>query len=81
MIKIFITWSPPPHGSVQSVQFDHSDQLPLTVKFKSAFKSVTNWESVCGTVDSVVVSDSGGTGFESSHRQLLLNKFTVNCLL
>ena len=33
--------------------------------------------SGCGTVDSAVASDIRGPGFESSHRQLLLNMFTV----
>ena len=33
-----------------------------------------------GIVDSAVASDTRGPGFESSHRQQLLNMFTVNCL-
>ena len=37
--------------------------------------------SDCGTVDSMVASDSRGPGFESSHRQILLNILPVNYLL
>ena len=34
----------------------------------------------CGTIDSAVSSDIREPGFESYHRQLLLNIFAVNCL-
>ena len=33
----------------------------------------------CGTVDIAIGSDTRGPWFESSHWQLLINKFTVNC--
>ena len=35
--------------------------------------------SCCGTVGSAVASATKGPGFEYSHRQLLLNEYTVNC--
>ena len=36
--------------------------------------------SGCDAVGRAVTSDTRGPGFESSHRQLLLTIFTVNCL-
>ena len=37
--------------------------------------------SGCGAVGRAVASDFRGPGFQSSHRLLLVNIFTVNCVV
>ena len=36
-----------------------------------------SWGSGCGTVGRAVASNTRGPGFESSHRQLLLNNYLL----
>ena len=61
---------------VSTIRLIHNPPL-LTIRVQPY---LDNLGSGCGTVEIAVASNTRGPGFGSSHRQLLLNIFTVNCL-